>query len=183
DRYGHARVPYEEATKVFWIMSGDNIQRGRKVNFSTSSLDVTPTLLNLMGFDISRGTFDGVNALGKISPDRRIYFSTWMDNGPTGYISGVKKLMYDPTNEQVVKFNLSQDTAELAGQLFEQDKLQDFQKDITEILDWQRRTFIELAPVKIEKYQRIFDDWLCQTNSREPKAIYDKRQKRLLRGN
>jgi len=183
DRYGHARVPYEEATKIFWIMSGDNVKRGRKINLPTSSLDVTPTLLDIMGFDISKGTFDGVNAAGRISPNRKIYFSTWMDNGPTGYISGQKKLIYDPTNELVIKFNLSQDPAELAGQIFQKEKLQDFQKDITEILNWQSQMFINLDRGKIEKYQRVFDDWLCQTNSREPKAVYDKRQKRLLRGN
>ncbi len=175
DRYGHARVPYEEATKISWIMSGDNVKRGRKINLPTSSLDVTPTLLNLMGFDISKAALDGVNALGKISPDRRIYFSTWMDNGPTGYISGKKKLIYDPTNELIIKFDLSQDPAELAGQIFQKEKLQDLQKNITEILNWQSQMFINLDRGKIEKYQRVFDDWLCQTNSREPKAVYDER--------
>ena len=181
-RYGHARVPYEEATKVFWIMSGDNVQHGRKINLPVSNLDVTPTLLNIIGFDISKGTFDGVNALRKISPNRKIYFSTWMDNGPTGYICGQRKLIYDPTNELVIKFDLSQDPAELAGQIFQKEKLLDFQKDITEILSWQNQMFINPDHGKIEKYQRIFDNWLCQTNGREPRVVYDKRQKRAFRG-
>jgi arylsulfatase A-like enzyme len=164
-------------------MEGDNVKRGRKINLPVSNLDVTPMLLNIMGFDISRGTFDGVNALGKISPNRKIYFSTWMDNGPTGYICGQKKLIYDPTNELVIKFDLSQDPAELAGQLFRKERLRDFQKDITEILNWQSQMFINPDHGKIEKYQRVFDNWLCQTNSREPKAVYDKRQKRAFRRN
>lgn len=182
-RYGHTRVPYEEATKIFWIVKGDKVKRGKKVDLPVSSLDVTPTLLNIMGFDISKGTFDGVNAMGKISVDRKIYFSTWMDNGPTGYICGQKKLIYDPTNELIIEFDLLQDPAELAGQIFQKEKLQDFQKDITEILNWQSQMFIELDHDKIEKYQRVLDDWLCQTNSREPKAVYDKRQKRAFRRN
>ena len=180
-RYGHARVPYEEATKVFWVMKGDNIKHGKKINLPVSNLDVTPTLLNIMGFDISKETFDGVNALRKVSSDRKIYFSTWMDNGPTGYICGQKKLIYDPTNELIIEFDLSQDPAELAGQLFQKEKLRDFQKDITEILNWQSQMYINLNHGKIEKYQRVFDNWLCQTNSREPKAVYDKRQKRAFR--
>jgi phosphoglycerol transferase MdoB-like AlkP superfamily enzyme len=174
-RYGHARVPYDEAMKIFWIMSGDNAKRGKKINLPVSNIDVTPTILKSMGFDVSKETFDGINALRKISPGRKIYFSTWMDNGPTGYICGQKKFIYDPTNELVIKFDLSKDPAELAGQLFQREKLQDMEKDITEILSWQRQMFIDLYHGNIEKYQRVFDNWLCQTDSREPKAVYNKR--------
>jgi hypothetical protein len=37
------------------------------------------------------------------------------------------------------------------------------------------KMFINLPPDSIEKYQRIFGNWLCRTNNREPEAVYDKR--------
>jgi len=174
-RFGHARVPYEEATKIFWVMKGGNIKHGKKIDLPTGNLDVTPTLLNIMGFDISKGTFDGLNAAGEISPDRKLYFSTWMDNGPAGFVSGSQKFIYDPTNEQAIEFDLSKDPSELQGIFTQRKKSQDAENNISQINAWQERQFINLHRNGTEKYERIFDDWLCQTGSREPKAIYNKR--------
>lgn len=174
-RYGHARIPYDEAIKVFWLIKSPGIVWKHKINSAVSNLDVTPTLLKILGFDTSKGTFDGVNALRKSSPDRKVYFSTWMNNGPAGFIARQQKFIYDPTNEMVIKFDLSKDPDESKGTFILKKNSKDQTPIISEVLKWQREMFIDLRPNGIEKYQRIFNNWLCQTNKREPRAVYDRR--------
>lgn len=175
-RFGHARIPYEEATRVFWIMSADKlIKHGKKIDLPVSNLDVTPTILSLLDFEISDAAFDGINALKKKLPARKVYFSTWMNNGPAGFIFGSQKFIYDPTNKLIMEFDLSQDPLELNGRFTRISKSADSNESIALINAWQHRHFHDLRDDGEEKYQRIFDNWLCQTATREPRAVYDKK--------
>ncbi len=175
--FGHARIPYDEALRVFWFVKSPKlIKKPVKIDFPVSLLDVTPTLLGLMGFDIANAGFDGINALAADPAGRKLFFSTWMNNGPAGFISGRHKFIYDPTNRMVIEFDLTEDPGESEGKLIPAKNSENRQCSlISEILKWQREMFIDLSPDSIEKYQRLFDNWLCQTNNREPRAIYDKR--------
>ena len=175
DRYGHARIPYDEALKVFWfIKSPKIIKKPVKIDAPVSSIDITPTLLSLLGFDITEADFDGINALTMDCPVREIFFSTWMKNGPAGFIIGRKKFIYDTTNEMMTVFELSADPAEINGQFFMKNTA-DLEKAAAKIITWQRQMLIEPPVNSKEEYQRIFDNWLCQTNSKEPRAVFDKR--------
>jgi len=174
DRYGHARIPYDEALKVFWfIKSPKIIKRPVKIDTTVSSIDVTPTLLNLLGFDIAEADFDGVNALAQDMPVREIFFSTWMKNGPAGFMLGRKKFIYDTTNEIMTVFDLSKDPAEIDGQFFMRNS-EDLNQTAAKVITWQRLMLIMPPANSKEEYQRTFDNWLCQTNGREPRAVYDK---------
>lgn len=174
DRYGHARIPYDEALKVFWfIKSPKIIKRAVKIDTTVSSIDVTPTLLNLLGFDIAEANFDGINALAQDMPVRELFFSTWMKNGPAGFMLSRKKFIYDTTNEMMTVFNLARDPAEISGQFFMMNSAE-MMKTADKVINWQRLMLITPPVNGQEKYQRIFDNWLCQTNSREPRVVYDK---------
>ncbi|MFA6187019.1 MAG: LTA synthase family protein [Phycisphaerae bacterium] len=174
DRYGHARIPYDEVLKVFWfIKSPKMIKRSVKIDTTVSSIDVTPTLLNLLGFDITEADFDGINALAQDILVRKLFFSTWMKNGPAGFMLGREKFIYDTTNEMMTVFDLSQDPAEINGQFFMKNSA-DMAMTADKVINWQRQMLITPPVNSKEEYQRIFDNWLCQTNSREPRAVYDK---------
>ncbi|OHB48543.1 MAG: hypothetical protein A2Y10_13450 [Planctomycetes bacterium GWF2_41_51] len=173
-RFGHARIPYEEAMKVFWIMSGDKIKRGKKIDLPVSNLDVTPTILSMLGFDISDASFDGLNILQKKTNERKIYFSTWMSNGPAGFVTDNRKIIYDPTNQQIIEYDLSTDPLEQNGLFLQPKKSESAAKNVELINAWQSRNFHIFHKDDTEKYQRIFDNWLCQTATREPRAIFDK---------
>jgi phosphoglycerol transferase MdoB-like AlkP superfamily enzyme len=176
DRYGHARIPYDEALKVFWfIKSPQLIKKPVKIDHLVSGIDVTPTLLGLLGFDTEKGSFDGINAFKVNTSDRKLFFSTWTNNGPVGFIAKQQKFIYDPTNEMVIKFDLSEDPDESEGKFILKKNPEDQKPIISQVLKWQREVSIDFQPDGVEKYQRIFDNWLCQTNNREPRAIYDKR--------
>jgi len=176
DRYGHARIPYDEALKVFWfIKSPKLIKKPVRIDFPVSIIDVTPTLLGLLGFDTTKAGFDGINALATDTADRNLFFSTWMNNGPTGLITGWHKFIYDPTNKMVIEFDLAEDPDESEGEFILEKNPENQVPLISEVLKWQREMSIDLHPDSIEKYQRLFDNWLCQTDNREPRAVRDKR--------
>ncbi|MDD5134425.1 MAG: LTA synthase family protein, partial [Phycisphaerae bacterium] len=175
DRYGHARIPHDEATRIFWFLKSPGLTFRHKINSTVSSIDVAPTILNILGFDIAAGNFDGTDALGKLPADRLLFFTTWMDNGPAGFITGRQKFIYDPTNELVSVFDILKDPAETAGRFLTKNSSDNDMENIAaQVQQWQNRMLIEPPQNGKEKYQRIFDNWLCQTNSRKPKAIYDK---------
>ncbi len=174
-RYGHARVPYEEALKIFWfIKSPQLINPPVKIDSLLGGIDVTPTLLGLLGFDIKKGNFDGINALKANTAERKLFFSTWTNNGSAGFITKQQKFIYDATNEMVIKFDLTEDPDELKGKFILRKQSEDQKPVISQVTKWQREVSIELQPDGTEKYQRIFDNWLCQTNNRKPRAVYDK---------
>jgi phosphoglycerol transferase MdoB-like AlkP superfamily enzyme len=175
-RYGHARIPYDEALKVFWFIKSELVRKPVKIDCPVSNIDVVPTLLSLLGFDTKMGGFDGRNALTAEATDRNLFFSTWMNNGPAGFITGHQKFIYDPTNEMVIEFDLSKDSDESKEKfILEKNPQNRGNPLISEILNWQKEMFIDLQPDSIEKYQRVFENWLCQTNSREPRAVYNRR--------
>ena len=175
-RYGHARIPYDEALKVFWFIKSELVRNPVKIDYPVSSIDVVPTLLSLLGFDTKGEGFDGIDVLTAKATDRNLFFSTWMNNGPAGFIIGQKKFIYDPTNEMIIEFDLSKDSDESKGKFILKKNPQNRGDPlISEILRWQKERFINLQPDSIEKYQRVFENWLCQTNNREPRAVYDKR--------
>jgi phosphoglycerol transferase MdoB-like AlkP superfamily enzyme len=174
-RYGHARIPYDEVLKVFWfIKSPKLIKKPVRIDLLVSIIDVVPTLLGLLGFDTTKADFDGINVLKTEPVDRNLFFSTWTNDGPAGFISGRQKFIYDPTNRMIIEFNIAQDTHESRGRFISKKDSKNQTPLIAEILKWQKETFISLQPDSTEKYQRIFDNWLCQTNNREPRAVYDR---------
>jgi phosphoglycerol transferase MdoB-like AlkP superfamily enzyme len=186
--YGHARIPYDEALKVFWFIKSELIEKPVKIDCPVSGIDVTPTLLSLLGFDTKGQGFDGIDAITAEATDatlrssdslrstsRNLFFSTWMNNGPAGFAIGPKKFIYDPTNEMIIEFDLSKDPDESGGKFILKKNTKDYARLISEILRWQKERFINLQPDSVEKYHRVFENWLCQTNSRKPRAVYDKR--------
>jgi hypothetical protein len=71
-------------------------------------------------------------------------------------------------------FDLSKDPAEINGQFF-MNNTTDLTATAAKVITWQRQMLITPPVNGKEEYQRIFDNWLCQTNNREPRAIYDKK--------
>ncbi len=177
-RYGHARIPYDEALKVFWfIKSPELIKNLIRIDFPVSVIDVVPTLLGLLEFDTTKTDFDGIDVLRTGPADRNLFFSTWMNNGPAGFISGRHKFIYDPTNKMVIEFDLTKDPDESEGKFILEKYSESHALLISEVLKWQREMFINLHADSTEKYQRLFDNWLCQTNNREPRAVRNNRDK------
>ncbi len=106
-------VPYEEVIRIPWVLRWPgHVEAGRRIDWPCSQMDVTPTLLTLLGFDLSRAGYDGRDALTPASTDRRLYFSSWFDQSPLGFVQGNRKVVYWPYLDQVGEYDLQADPDE-----------------------------------------------------------------------
>jgi len=170
---GHERIAFDEVLRVPWVIRAPFLtESGSRVTEPVSSVDVTPTLLSLLGFDTSTADFDGVNALGDIPENRKVYFSGWMQQGPAGFVKGDRKFIYNPTNKTVSVYDLRARPLESQrGQLSELQARQ----TTDDIIAWRRNSIFRIdQPRPVGGKKMLFDRWLCNSAGRTCSVKYQK---------
>ena len=161
---GHERIAFEEVVRVPWVMRARSlIEPGTRVTEAVSSIDLTPTVLSLLGFGIGGGDFDGLDVLGAVPKGRKVYFSGWLLEGPAGYVVGERKFIYNPATEMVSIYDLRSDRFELMA--IEVDE-QDGESIAEDIIRWREKSLFGLAGPRTGK-KVVFDSWLCRWNNRD----------------
>jgi arylsulfatase A-like enzyme len=161
--------PLEELIRVPWVMKWDgHLSGGQKVTWPCAQMDVTPTILSVLGFDISKADFEGKDALTPSAADRRLYFSSWFENSPRGYISGNKKYMYQPYVNQVGVYDLAADPKEQSP-----TEVTGAEKAavIADVTAWQNESHIHIPAKRFEE-RMLFDHWRTFTSGRSGWAYY-----------
>ena len=168
---GHSRIPFEEVLRIPWVIRAPFlVESGTKVVEPVSSVDVTPTLLSLLGFETNVDDFDGVDVLGDVPDGRRVYFADWMRQAPAGFVKGNRKFIYNPTDKMLWVYDLSADPLEsVRMELAEQQS----QKIAGEIIAWQKNSIFRLGQERSGK-RVVFDRWLCSWTDRVCSAKYQK---------
>jgi len=159
---GHERVAFDEVLHIAMCLRAPLlIEPGQIVDSPVSSVDVAPTILNLLGFDIEAIGFDGTDALGPLRKDRKVYFAGWMQQGPSGFIQDDSKFVYHPEQGTVTLHRLKIDPLELFG--FE---LPEYVARVMsqEIVEWRRDTIFRINQ-KDTGQMTLFDAWLCKWNA------------------
>jgi len=169
---GHERIAFDEVLRIpFCIRAPFLIEPGVRITKPVSSIDLTPTLLGILGFTIDPDDFDGMNLFGEVPEDRRVYFSGWMREGPAGFIKGNQKFIYNPTNKTTCIYNLGADPNELCRiELPEQMA----KKMAEEIIAWRRGTIFRLDQKRTGK-KKLFDQWICRWTDRVASTRRSKR--------
>ncbi len=170
---GHERIAFDEVLRVPWVIRAPFLtESGAKVTEPVSSVDVTPTLLSLLGFDTSIADFDGVNALGDIPKNRKVYFSGWMQQGPAGFVQGDRKFIYNPTDKTVSVYDLRARPLESQrGQLSELLSSQ----TADDIIAWRRNSIFRIdQPRPVGGKKMLFDRWLCNWTGRACSVKYQR---------
>jgi len=160
---GHERIAFEETLRIpFVIRAPSLVESATRITKAVSSVDLAPTLLAMLGFDTEAVDFDGVNAIGSIPNERKVYFSGWMQQGPAGFVKGQTKFIYNPTNKTVSVYDLSTDPFEAdRGELSEQQA----QRIASEIIAWRKNSIFQLNQQRTGK-KKLFDSWLCRWTNR-----------------
>jgi len=160
---GHERIAFDEVLRIpFCLRAPFLAETGVRIAEPASSIDLTPTLLGLLGFETEPVGFDGVDVLKPGSENRRVYFSGWMQEGPAGFIEGDRKFIYDPMNKTTCIYNLSIDPKELERiELPEQQS----KKLADEIIEWRRSTVFRLDQKRTGK-KELFNRWNCNWTDR-----------------
>ncbi len=161
--HGHERIAFEEVLHIPWVMRAPFLlEEQTRIAAPVSTIDFTPTLLELLGFDTNKAGFDGIDALAAMAADRKVYFSGWIQQGPAGFVSGNYKYIYDHTNQLVSAYDLNADPFELVR--LELDEVQT--KIITDdVTSWRRDSIFCLKKPQNGK-KVLFNSWLCRWNNR-----------------
>ncbi len=172
--FGHERIPFDEVLRIPWVIRAPSlVQAGRKVDAAVSSIDLTPTQLALLGFDTGSAGFDGLDVLGTVPADRRVYFSGWIRESPAGFIDKGRKFIYNPTAAVVTVYDLRIDP-------FETERLelsgQQVQEIATEIGNWRTDSIFKVGRQRTGE-SVFFGSWHCRWEGRVCSAKYRRGQK------
>jgi phosphoglycerol transferase MdoB-like AlkP superfamily enzyme len=160
---GHERVAYEEVLHmVMCVRAPLLIEPGRRISHPVSSVDLAPTILSLLGFNVEPLGFDGDDALGPLPLDRKVYFAGWMQQGPAGFVQDGNKFVYNPEQNTVSLVRLKTDPLELRPFQLPQYVAQEFSE---EIVEWRRGTIFRIDQ-KPSGSTTLFDSWSCRWNDR-----------------
>jgi len=169
--HGHERIAFDDALHVPFVMRAPFlIEPARKVVEPVGSIDLTPTLLALLGFDTNGADFEGVNALADIPDDRKVYFAGWLWQSSVGFVKGNHKFIYNPANKRVFAYDLSVDADELDRiELPEQQE----QQIADGVIAWRRYSIFQLDQVRTGE-KVVFGHWHCDWRNRVSWAKYRK---------
>ena len=167
---GNARWhPFEEVLRVPWVIRWPgHIKPGRVIKQARSQMDVTPTILELIGYDISEAGFDGQDALAATYSTRRQYFSSWYANAPMGFVEGDQKFVYWPYVDKLFEYDLAADPQEENPiQIINGRK-----NEITlEIMRWREASQIEIDSKRFVEVL-LFSHWRTFCSGRSGWAYY-----------
>jgi len=165
-KHGHERIGFDEVLRIVWTMRAPTgITPGSKIHEPVSSVDVLPTLLSAMGYGCDAGHFDGINALKAIEP-RKVFFSGWVPEGPSGFVLDGKKYVHTPSLNEVKIYDVIQDPLEANGIMASPEQAQAIQQSV---IAWRKSTLVHLNP-DIRSKRVVFENWLCRWNGRDPRA-------------
>jgi len=149
-------MPYEELIRIPWVITWPgHLSPQDPIEWPCSQLDVTPTLLKLIGYDISQADFEGKDALTPIPMDRRCYFSAWYAHSPLGFIEGREKIIYWPFLDKVFICDLEKDPQEKNYIPLPEREAETYKRNI---LDWQQRSQI-VIDAKWYSEKLLFQHW------------------------
>ena len=143
---------------------------GQKIEWPCSQLDVTPTILSLIGFDVTEAGFVGVNAFVPPEISRRLYFYSWFPNSPVGFLEANKKLVYWPYLDDLFEYDLACDPHEQNPTIISGSRKELLKKDI---LTWQRESDIYIDP-KAYTEELLFSHWQTFSSGSSAWSFYTK---------
>jgi len=160
---GHDQIPFEEVLRIPFCLRAPLLAvGGTKVSVPTSSIDFTPTVLGLLGFETAGAGFDGLDALQPIPKDRRVHFAGWVREGPSGFVQGNKKFVYDSPEKSLLFYDLVADPGELNRIELPEEGAEAIAQSI---IDWRKETIFRLRG-KPRGEETVFGRWLVSWRSR-----------------
>jgi len=113
DRSLHGDTPYEEGIKVpLMIHAPGQFDEGQRVEALASQMDILPTVVDMLGYEVENGEYPGYSLLGQIPEDRTLMFSCISNRKCLASIQGYEKYIYHYNTQPEEFFDLSEDPLE-----------------------------------------------------------------------
>jgi arylsulfatase A-like enzyme len=162
-QFGHERIAFEEALRIpFCIRAPGLIKPNSIIDYPVSSIDLTPTLLALLDFDVKGADFDGLNVLSDVPEAREVYFSGWLAQSPAGFVTGRCKYVHNTVAKTVSMYNLENDPTETNENQLSEVKTKHL---VDKLVHWSKNTIFQINQKKTGS-RIIFDRWSCRWNDR-----------------
>jgi lipoteichoic acid synthase len=112
-RYQHDNVPYQEGLQIpLFIYDPLRWQDGKRVEAPVSQLDVLPTVIDLLGYDVEGAEYPGRSLLDPLPKDRTLMAGCWYEDECLASIQGDEKYIYYYGDRPDQLFDLSKDPNE-----------------------------------------------------------------------
>ena len=112
-RYLHGDTIYEEGLKIPLIIHAPGwFEGGQREEGLSSQLDILPSVLEILGYEVKNGEYPGYSLLHPVPDDRTLMFSCISSFKCLASIKGEEKYVYNYGHQPDEVFNLSKDPLE-----------------------------------------------------------------------
>ena len=112
-RFMHGDTPYEEGVRIPLIIHvPGRFENGERAEGLSSQIDILPTVLDLLGYEVENGEYPGFSLLHELPEDRTLRFSCISNRECLASIKGHQKYIYHYGKQPDEVFNLSTDPLE-----------------------------------------------------------------------
>ena len=156
-------TPREDVIHVPWVMRLPGaVPIGAKIDEVVSQEDVTPTVLRSIGWDIDNAGFDGANVSNGMPAGRRKYFDAWFSGEAAGFVEGNRKVVWWPSSDRVLEFDLRADPMEAAPR-----RLGETERDssIRDIEAWKAGVRLDVDPRRFRE-SLLYGRWQTASSGR-----------------
>ncbi len=149
DRLLHGDTIYEEGLRVpLLIHDPKRFQNGERVEGLASQIDILPTVVEMLGYEIKNGQYPGYSLLHPLPEDRTLMFSCISYRKCLASIRGFEKYIYHYEDQPEEVFNLSEDPLEKHNLASERSK-EELDERREDLLAWRWRVNAEYGGVLI----------------------------------
>ena len=135
DRLLHGDTIYEEGLRVPLIIHAPGwFENGEPVNGLSSQIDILPTILEMLGYEVKDGEYPGYSLLHPLPEERTLFFSCISERTCLASLKGNEKYIYHYGKQANEVFDLSKDPLERHNLASERDKELDKRRE--ELLEW-----------------------------------------------
>jgi phosphoglycerol transferase MdoB-like AlkP superfamily enzyme len=124
-RYLHGDTIYEEGLRIpMLIHDPKRFQSGERVEELSSQIDILPTVLDVLGYEVRNGQYPGYSLLRQLPADRTLNFSCITNRKCLASLKGDEKYIHHYNNEPDELFDLSEDPSEEQNLASERSKVE-----------------------------------------------------------
>ncbi|MDQ4064231.1 MAG: LTA synthase family protein [Actinomycetota bacterium] len=135
-RYLHGDTIYEEGIKIpLLIHDPKRFQEGERVEGLSNQIDILPTVLDMLGYEVEGGEYPGFSLLRPLPEDRTQFSSCITDRKCMASIRGDEKYIYHYDDQPDEVFDLSEDPQE-TNDLADRYTSGELESRRRELLEW-----------------------------------------------